>query len=235
MNNLILLNEEETFIKTKFENVTCSMYETIKSLFNQDYADYKFVYKICNDAISNKYFVILEKPDDAITNEERKVFDMNYSKYRANKLLVKQIIRMNPNFINHNVSRVLHVNNVKGEVKRTLYKVDEYVSVHDYCTNIDETDTTGIHYYKTNHACFFTNQYPFESDYMGIWLVCDSDAGNKSTIKFKNGVIDLIHQPNYNKKKNSLFIRHVSDIKYIEFILEKESLNIVNVKHNEFI
>ena len=54
--------------------------------------DKKYVYKICGD-----YIVVLEKLPDTITNENRSnisQIDDNklYAKYRANKLLVKQII-----------------------------------------------------------------------------------------------------------------------------------------------
>jgi len=96
-----LTADDHKFIDTDFKLVTSEGYEKLKKLVKKEYVlDPDCVYKVCNDANAKKFFVVLQKQSKVRTNEYRNnVVDPSYAKFRADKLLVKQIIdleEMNP-------------------------------------------------------------------------------------------------------------------------------------------
>ena len=126
--------------------------ELLKQLTDKlvDYInDKKYVYKTCGD-----FIVVLEKLEDTITNENRSnvsQIDDNrlYAKYRANKLLVKEIINKY-DLTNCEVVESNYCSNTK-------YKINENVYPNDFDTNLEKVCSFGIHYFLKLVRAFYYN------------------------------------------------------------------------------
>jgi antitoxin component YwqK of YwqJK toxin-antitoxin module len=110
--------------------------------------DKKYVYKICGD-----FIVILEKLEDTLTNENRsnvsqKDDDKLYAKYRANKLLVKEIINK------YDLTKCENVMS-GGYAIQIEYKVNETVYPDNFDTNLEEVCSSGIHYFLNLKSAFY--------------------------------------------------------------------------------
>jgi len=216
---------ELNFLKLKFEDVTNSDYEFLKRVLVDYMSNPNYVFKICEGSTKeipnyehitcdfyNKFFVVLEKPEDVFTNEERVVSDSNYASYRANKLLVKKIIDMEllrnisyydyPKGTREKNIEYFKNNSIESIISRTYlgfysnpvytkYQVGQYVQVDNYCSDITKICTTGIHYYKTPHAAYFLKyraNYSFETiKASGYDLKCDDTGKNKHICYFNYG------------------------------------------------
>lgn len=114
--------------------------------------DPTYVYKSCNNCI-----VILKKLVDTITNESREVADANYAQFRANKLLVVDII--DKSNINKKINSVKNTVYKKNIIK---YKIGKIVCVDDFCQDLSIVCAPGIHYFKTIKRTFY---YEFDDMY----------------------------------------------------------------------
>ena len=113
--------------------------------FVTKYNDSSYVFKSC----SRDWIVVLRKLADTITNESRSVVDADCAKFRANKLLVVDII--------HKFDQTNTCDSICNSVyayKQMEYKKGEIIEVEEFNTNVNEVCTTGIHYYKTIKVAF---------------------------------------------------------------------------------
>jgi len=125
--------------------------ELLKQLTEEliDYInDEKYVYKTCGD-----FIVVLEKQSDTITNENRsnvsQIGDNKlYAKYRANKLLVKQIINKYDLTKCENVESKYY--NIKIE-----YKINETVYPDKFDIILENVCSSGIHYFLNLKRAFY--------------------------------------------------------------------------------
>jgi len=110
--------------------------------------DEKYVYKTCGS-----FIVVLEKLPDTITNENRSNVsqigdDKLYAKYRADKLLVKQIINKN------DLKKCNVVMSSCYEIK-TEYKINENVYPDNFDTDLKKVCSSGIHYFLNLERAFY--------------------------------------------------------------------------------
>ena len=111
--------------------------------------DKKYVYKTCGVCI-----VVLEKLEDTITNENR--FNVSqigdnklYAKYRADKLLVRQIINK------YDLTKCETI--ISNYCKNTKYKINETVYPDDFDDYLENVCSSGIHYFLNLKRAFYYN------------------------------------------------------------------------------
>jgi len=182
--NTIVENEFKTPTNETFQKLTTHVKEEFKS-------DANCVYKICSDEKKN-YFVVLQKHSHFLTNESRtNVIDGNYAKFRANKLLVKQIIDltdMNPDILYvKNITSYLDEVHFRWCIVNTQYEVNKIINPDKYIVNPQEICAGGIHYFKTMKAAFFLWQFP-PKNYNGYWLSCCENGGTQTLLKYVDGI-----------------------------------------------
>lgn len=127
--------------------------------------DSTYVYKSCGD-----WIVVLQKLIDTITNESREVADTNHAKFRANKLLVVDII--------NKFEESKKINNVCNTVytkNSIIYGIGNIVSIDDFENDISIVCAKGIHYFKTIETAFYYEYNGYIEKYYS-W----HDNGNKS-------------------------------------------------------
>lgn len=122
----------------------------------------KYVFKMCvdNDSPSRKcWLVVLEKLSDTVTNENRKVIDHRYAKYRADKLKVVEII--NPDNPDETCERITHnaVINSKSATN-TVYVKNEVVIADSYDNDVDNVCANGIHYFRSIEPAYYFRKVP---------------------------------------------------------------------------
>jgi antitoxin component YwqK of YwqJK toxin-antitoxin module len=105
-----------------------------------------YVFKSCN----TKFIVVLKKLPDTKTNESRSnVKDPLYAKFRANKLLVVDIInKFTNNTINADATSTYKNNTI-------TYKKDTIVQVDDFEENLNIISAPGIHYFQNSESAFY--------------------------------------------------------------------------------
>jgi len=185
-------------IEIDIEAITNETFEKIKLHVNKEYLlDSKCVYKICTSG-PNIYLVVLQKQPGVMTNESREtVVSANYAKFRANELMVKQIIDItSSNNMNSCVDHIIHKTSyysydigipTKIE-KSTIYKVNCNVKADMYCQDVNDICAGGIHYFKTLQAAYFL-WLDYSSNYSGLWFSCDSDGKTETINVIENGRI----------------------------------------------
>jgi len=121
-----------------------SILDNILNIYSAYTQDPQYVYKKCRD----DYIVILKKPSDIITNENRKsIKNPLYAKFRADKLDVVLIF----NTIKPTNTVTIAYSIYDCEFK---YEVGKQVN-NTYNTNNEVICGQGIHYFKTIKAAFY--------------------------------------------------------------------------------
>lgn len=160
--------------------------------------DPTFVYKYCVDIVHDKpYIVVLQKISDSKNNENRSnALDRNYAKFRANKLLVVEIIDYNHPDVN--VDSVVTKFERQGFVTVcTTYKTNTIVEPNNYDDKIDNVCSTGIHYFSTLIPALFYKNVP--DHFTGKWYEWNDDG---IKIKEYNYVNDMAHDKIYKWHDN---------------------------------
>ena len=91
-------------------------------LYVTKYNDSSYVFKSC----SHDWIVVLQKLPDTITNESRSVVDADCAKFRANKLLVVDII--------HKFDQIITCDSIRNSVyadEQMEYKKGEIIEAED--------------------------------------------------------------------------------------------------------
>jgi hypothetical protein len=127
------------------------------------------VYKSCGE-----YIVTLEKLIFTNTNEDRKVYDSRYAKYRADILNVVQI--------EHKITKkcIKEITNTSYKKNTVIYKVGETIEVTDFDTNSKKICTTGIHYFLSKEPAFYYSYSVLKRlRFTGQWLGWNRDGKQK--------------------------------------------------------
>lgn len=119
--------------------------QSLTSYMNR-YSDSKYVFKSCG----KEWIVILQKLSDTITNEARKVVDAKFAKFRADKLLVVDIV----NKFDQTKSCISIYNSIYVDDK-IEYAKGKTIEITNFDKNIHKVCTRGIHYFKTIVAAFY--------------------------------------------------------------------------------
>ncbi len=130
----------------------------IKQIYEEYINDNSYVYKNCQ----NEYIIIMKKLDDTKTNESRYgITDFNNAKFRADKLLVVLIFK-----INQPKEQIeFFVNKFRNSEIR--YQKGEIVLPDEFDDDLDEVCSNGIHYFKTIDRAFY---YTMPDNYTGKWI-----------------------------------------------------------------
>lgn len=103
------------------------------------------VFKLCGD----RWLIVLEMCPDTITNENREdIYDTNYAKFRANRLVVRFIVNIHSTV---QLDKLVHrFISIDGTVNSVInYVLDEaVVPEHPFDSNLDIVCSSGIHYFK---------------------------------------------------------------------------------------
>src|SRR5271170_7385707 len=108
----------------------------------ENFKDAKFVFKVCNDEkTSEKYFVVLMKDNGngTTTNEELKVDEKQYAKYRANKLHVAKLLCLDDK--TKKVNKVMHKSEFYKDAPVTIYELGTIVEADTFNDNIESVCT----------------------------------------------------------------------------------------------
>ena len=124
------------------------------------------------------WIVVLQKLPDTITNESRSVANANCATFRANKLLVVNIIHK----FNQKTRRSIR-NSIYADEKIEYIK-GKIIKVEDFDTNVNEVHTAGIHYYKTMEVPFYLE---LQTEIDGEWMEWHVDGQKLSKITYKGG------------------------------------------------
>jgi Family of unknown function (DUF5758) len=154
------------------------------------------VYKSCG-----KWIVILQILEDTIINTRSDIVDSLYAKYRANKLLVFNIVhKLHSNKTTNSVQNTSYV-------KKITYTVGEIVYVPDFDQNLDIVCSTGIHFFYSYKAAYYyepvigvNKRYKwfdngcknYKGKYLdgarsGLWLEWHDNGNKKYEGNFLNG------------------------------------------------
>lgn len=169
-----------------------------------------YVYKLCNDVSELKqeqknwkkfqvccrqWIVILQKTDNTKTNENRSnVRNKSHAKFRANELLVVEIININVGMDIEtktlktsitNLSDIIRFGDIVPSFVETVYEVGKIVKSDIFDSNLDQICSGGIHYFKTLITAYYYRDVP--KNYSGVWTTW-YDTGQKSSEgKYKDG------------------------------------------------
>ena len=162
-------------IKTIQHNYPCNI-----DKFNEE-----FVYKSCN----KEWIVVLQKLPDTITNEVRSdVKNKLYAKFRANKLIVVDIIYKFDN--NRTINQI--ENSVYSN-KIIVYKKGNIVSAN-FDENLNKVCAPGIHYFKSLEAAFY---YEIPNDHNGLQKIWYDNGQLYQELIFKDGKYDGLQKEWY--------------------------------------
>jgi hypothetical protein len=169
--NLGLVSKLNLNLSDNFQKVVdiCKKYEN----------DETYVYKNCVDITTSKsYIVVMQKQTDTETNENRNTMNVLYSKYRANKLKVVQII-----CLDDLTEETRITNNYSGIL--TKYETNKLVLPDGYDKNYEKICSSGIHYFKTIYPALFYGKNP--SNYTGTWHSWYCNGNKESEDERKDG------------------------------------------------
>lgn len=151
---------------------------TLKKICEKKYRRYLYYIDINKDD-NREYLVIMNYSEGTKNNEGRNVFNFNFARYRANKLLVIDIIDI------YDTSRKKEfiINAITGRE----YKINHIC----WCDKFDYDDITqvrgrGIYYFRTCESAFY-NARQIEN---GKYIRCDDDGRKLSEGYYKNGKKD---------------------------------------------
>jgi antitoxin component YwqK of YwqJK toxin-antitoxin module len=115
--------------------------------FNEKYSlGGEYVFKSC----SREWIVVLKKLEDTKTNESRvDVKDSLYAKFRADKLLVVDIVHK---FFDQTIDEIT---NSAYSNKTIKYKKGEIIEVFNFDKDLDAVCAPGIHYFKSAKAAIY--------------------------------------------------------------------------------
>jgi antitoxin component YwqK of YwqJK toxin-antitoxin module len=118
----------------------------------------------------------MKKLEDTKTNEERKdIANMNYTKFRADKLAV--IFIVNVNNPSETTKSIIHEFNGT----KCLYEVDIVVEADYYDNDVRIICSHGIHYFKTIEPAYYYRDIPV--GYIGTWREWYDNGAKKSERK----------------------------------------------------
>jgi antitoxin component YwqK of YwqJK toxin-antitoxin module len=138
----------------------CKKFELLNQLSDKYPSDAGYVFKSC----SINWIVVLKKLQDTKTNESRyNVKNSMYAKFRANKLLVVDIMHK------FNDESIGKITNCSYEDKTITYKKCKTVEVSDFDENINNICTPGIHYFKSPEAAFYYELINVENGICKKW------------------------------------------------------------------
>jgi antitoxin component YwqK of YwqJK toxin-antitoxin module len=140
--------------------------------------DDEYVYKSC----SKNWIVVFQKLSDTKTNESRSyVKNPMYAKFRANKLLVVDIVHK---FTNESIDRIENSTYCK---KKITYEKGKNVEISDFDEDLDEVCAPGIHYFKCREVAFYYELEQVENGLYKQWY--DNGQRNKECT-LKDGNLD---------------------------------------------
>ncbi len=163
--------------------------------------DSSYVFKLCHE----EWLIILQKVSDTLTNESRQVTNPMFAKYRANKLLVCEIININTYEIIDSYINIVHFipdyNEVFEEINATLeYKKGQIIVPDSYDLDLNKVCTNGIHYFKTILAAYYFRFPSCLCEYCENkkWLSFDAKGGLINCNNNNNIDMNLILKENSN-------------------------------------
>jgi len=125
----------------------------------------KLYYKSCGE-----YIVILKKCINTKCNENRlNLYDIENASYRANKMLVYDII--------HKLDNTKYINKIYNTIfpNKILYEKYKIIECDDYDENSNTIYTTGIHYYKNfTRALYEESEILTKLLYTGYFIEYDA-------------------------------------------------------------
>jgi antitoxin component YwqK of YwqJK toxin-antitoxin module len=148
----------------------------------EELADYindnKHVYKTCGS-----YIVVLEKLPETFTNENRsnvsQIGDNKlYAKYRANKLMVKQIINK------YDLTKCEKVMSSGYEIAAE-YEIDKIVYPDNFDINLEKVCSSGIHYFLNLKRAFYYN-YDITENINGEYFLWHQNGQMRIKYNFVN-------------------------------------------------
>ena len=137
----------------------------------------KYVFKSTNDAI-----VVMKKLATTKTNETRIVIDERHAKYRADKLMVVDIIDK------YHPHRLMEITKSYFDDGFT-YTVGTIACDNSFDKDLHKICTKGIHYFKTVEAAFYFN-LELNQEFDGIIKEWHSDGEIQLETQFKSGILN---------------------------------------------
>lgn len=176
------LSEMYMHTSTTFEDIQerCKKYEK----------DEKYVYKACNNGEGEQrvWIVIMEKcKEDTKTNEERKdVANKNRAKFRANKLMVVEIINYDDI-----KTKTTFIVNTTDYGKPLRYEVGKIVECDQFDDDVNVVCGGGIHYFKTlQAACYYGPYRRVRETGRYCFMSWHHNGRKQCEINYNDGVLD---------------------------------------------
>lgn len=171
----------------EFEKDIIKYYGIVFEMCEEIIKNSEYVYKLCE-----QYLIVLEKVHDTVTNENRKnvrSVNTNRARFRANKLLVRQIIDVKTGkMIDSFTNMVWNSHNHYGSYWSVTYTVNECVeSSNGFDPVLENVCAPGIHYFK-NIISALAYKIP-DSDYAGRWIYWGSNGQKKIVGMYTHGTL----------------------------------------------
>lgn len=145
--------------------------------------DDTYVYKLCYDILTDenirKWFVVMKKIEDTKSNENRPdIFDNDHAKFRANKLMVIEIVDVD----DPSIKKDFIIN--KYDTTKTKYEVGKDVESDRYDEETKNICSNGIHYFKTPTTAYYYRSVPY--NYTGHWIEWQADGRQSENGQYLN-------------------------------------------------
>jgi len=138
----------------------------------------QYFFKSCG----KEWIVVMEKVGDSITNRSRLPFNnpnIQFAKYRANKLMVVDIIyKFNLNQTINEIYNSCYKNHIIKYIKGNIVTSDSFDK------NTNEVCSNGIHFYETIDCAFYFELMRVEN---GKWTEWYDDGQKKEEGEYLNG------------------------------------------------
>ena len=242
----------------------------------KEYQDESYVYKSCiditsennivskklpisKDTVSKKlpiskdadrdWLVVMKKIKNTITNEMRIVKDKAHAKYRANKLLVVDIINMNDPS-----QRKECIINCFESIEQT-YEINKITTCNDFNPDINVICGGGIHYFTTLECAFYYGRIIKDGKFMiwydngekkaegyvtdgqpsGIWIGWYTDGKKYYEENYKNGERYVLCTKWYDNGNiwQQKIIENKEVTRIIEYDINRQKISELNYKNGK--
>jgi antitoxin component YwqK of YwqJK toxin-antitoxin module len=159
-----------------FLRITVTPKEMSCNLIREKYPlEEGYIFKSC----CRNWIVVLKKLEDTKSNESRcDITNPLYVKYRANKLLVVDIIHK---ITGQTVDKITNSVYIKNTIK---YEKGLIVQVSNFDENLNNICTSGIHYFKTPEMAYY---YEFSKITNGVFKTWYDNGQLETEYMYKNG------------------------------------------------
>jgi hypothetical protein len=182
----------------------------------------KSYYKSCGE-----YIVILKKCIDTKCNENRlNIYDEKNASYRANKMMVYDII--------HKLDNNIRINQIYNTIypNKILYQKNKIIECDNYNEDPNIIYTFGIHYYKNKERALYEEEdVLIKLNYTGHFIQYDEYGQKKQEGSYINGLKSgewIIYEPLHILNETEISFYQSLQLSYYQIFYNNFIIKIYN-------